>query len=195
MASPKRWTIAGLLLIATSSLTIVDIVWEFRAHGREDSQILDCASSFKDQSISDVPAFFACMVMTKISIVLMQLGMAADCFITADRRLGGSNTREFLLVAVSLGLYYIASFALTILVEATWTNTDCFSCCLAHERVRVYLLWSIPSLLLMALSALALLIAFLFGLYFVLKRFLRVLVVSFIYEPVSTDVSKDVEVV
>ena len=195
MATPKRWTIAGLILLATCSLTIVDVVLNFKAHGREDSQIMDCTSSFEDQDTSDVSAFFALMVMTKISMALMQLGLAIDCFVTADMRLKGFNSYdfEFLFVSISCGLYFIVSFAAVILLTSTSTSTDCLSCCLEHERVIVYLLWSIPSLLLMAVTAVILLLALICGLYFVSKSFLNLLFRSFTYEAVST--SKDVEVV
>lgn len=190
MATPKRWTIAGLILLATCSLTIVDIVFDFRAHGREDSQIRDCTSPF---SLSDVPTFFALMVVTKISMALMQLGLAIDCFITADMRLKGSNDHEFVFLVVCFGLYFLVSLLAVTFLIGTSTSTNCFSCCLAHTRVKVYLLWSIPSLLRMAATAVILLLALICGLYFVSKSFLNLLFRSFTYEAVST--SKDVEVV
>ena len=191
MATPKRWTIAGLILLATCSLTIVDVILNFKAHGREDAHIKDCITSLKDHDTSDVPTFFALMVMTKISMALMQLGVAIDCFLTADMRLKGSNVHEFVFLGVCFGLYYIMSLTVSLILSLVWGSTTCFSCCLAHQRVRMYLLWSVPSLLLTAATAVILLLAFLCGLYFVSKSFLNLLFHSFTYEAVS----KDVEVV
>ena len=185
MATPRRWTIAGLILLATCSLTIVDVVLNFKAHGREDSQIMDCKSSLEDHDTSDVPGFFVLMVMTKISMALMQLGVAFDCFNTADMRLKGSNDHDFPLLFVSIGLYYVLSFTVVILLTGTSTTTDCFSCCLAHERVIVYLIWTIPSLLLVAATAVVLLLFFLLGFFGGLKNFLNLLFRSFTYEAVS----------
>lgn len=107
MATPKRWTIAGLILLVTCSLTIVDIVLNFKAHGRKDAYIMDCTSSIEDHATSDIPTFFAAMAMIKISMAWMQLGLAIDCFVTADMRLKGfsSHDFEFLFVSVGFGLH------------------------------------------------------------------------------------------
>lgn len=114
--------------------------------------------------------------VTKICLALTQLGLAIDCFVTANKRLEGSNVMEPALVCVCLGLYILTSFAETIVIAATVSDTNCLSCCLAHGRVRVYLAWSVPSLLLMALIAIALMLLIVFGLYFILKSFVGSLV-------------------
>lgn len=196
MWSPKRWTLVGLAVLGTVFLTVIDIVDNFHSHEREDHLIVDCLSTFKDDSSSDVPSLFALMILTKICLALTQLGLAIDCFVAANMRLKGSTAAiEPVCVCVCLGLYLLISLVETILVTATLGSTDCVSCCFAHQRVRVYLAWSVPSLLLVALIAVAILLALLFVIYLILESFRKLLWQSFTYDALPTVVSKDVEVV
>lgn len=189
MSSPRRWSSVGLLLLATTSLTIASIVSNCRAHTVEDSQITDCNLLNKDSPVSQVPSFFALMLLSKVVLGLLQLATAIDCLITADARLKGSDATECSCVAVGLAFYDVTSFPAAILAIGTWTSVECCSCCLAHKRLRGYSLWCVPSLLLMALTALALLPVLVCNLYLGIKSFMKLLYRSFTYEATST--SKD----
>lgn len=192
MITPRSWTIAGLVFLLTTALTILDVVIDFKTHGPEDSQIHDCSTTFEDRTSSDVEMFFAVMTMTKITLVVAQLFGAIDCFATADARLKGSNSAEVFCKGLSLIFYLIVSGVIVILYGSIAASTDCFSCCLAHRRVKLYAMWTLPSLLIIFLIALALFLALVYGIYVVLKTFFQLLVASFTYEPIST--SKDVEI-
>lgn len=149
--------IQGLCLLLTTGFSIWLIVVDFRTHSRRETGVDDCYTLEKTGQVSSVPLFFGLSAITKISLALLQIAFAIDCFILSDvklRKETPSFEDRYLCRGFWVFIYFWASFA-TVVMYFALLSTECFSCCLRHGVIKEYILWTSPALLMGGIFGLA----------------------------------------